>query len=747
MTASPLFAAWNALPAGQPEVVSLAASADGQRLWVSLRDAGIWRSSNGGETWIEADSCFGESDQAGTANFAAVDPAGDTLVANLQRGQTRVLYSTFDGGITWHASTNTLLQNLLGDILVMRSHPNLWIALTDFYVCRTTNYGQTWSAPTENHLPQWLSEDPQVDGGLFLMSRSSYPHRLTRSTDYGATWTSSVLGTGSYGYPGAAERLSNGEILIPFCDGISYSLVRSTDNGQSWNRTVPLSIYTDPWETSLYCLEDRAHPGRLFLTTAMTGGLRQSEDFGQTWWPAVNGTPLHLTRARWLQENPFTRIIYADFADYGLFAYTAQIETWQPIPLPPVGTRAAVRFVGDAVFCQSDGEVALREWESADPSAGWHEISMLPSRGDTVVERSPVLCKSGDTLTAIIVKTPSSNRTLHLSYFTQSTDDGESWQYGPQLDVNPDPTCIRPLTTPTGLKLLAAPNHAIGNARQDVFFSADTGRSWRTTTRLPNSGLIDALWLDSAIWVMEGYDGEAVRITRTTNEGITWNSFSFPALASNVVSLAGQMFCLTQGYCAHWTGQNWSIVSTLPFSAQFNVRWSLIGISLPDPLLFAACENSSSLWMSENLGTTWQARDYELPWPGQNHMLFNLRYDAVHQRLWASSGVGLCYLDRSDFLSTGKPLVFKPSDYAVLSAYPNPFNGSTRIRFDLLTRQKVKLDLYDLQGRHVQTLCDEIRDAGRNEIAVKGEGLASGTYFVRLNSAETQRTEKILLLK
>ena len=82
-----------------------------------------------------------------------------------------------------------------------------------------------------------------------------------------------------------------------------------------------------------------------------------------------------------------------------------------------------------------------------------------------------------------------------------------------------------------------------------------------------------------------------------------------------------------------------------------------------------------------------------------------------------------------------------------LCAYPNPFNSTTRVRFDLLKRQHVKLDIYDVQGRQVRVLMDEVREAGRQELRFDGEGFASGLYFVRLKTASMNRTEKLLLLK
>ncbi len=46
---------------------------------------------------------------------------------------------------------------------------------------------------------------------------------------------------------------------------------------------------------------------------------------------------------------------------------------------------------------------------------------------------------------------------------------------------------------------------------------------------------------------------------------------------------------------------------------------------------------------------------------------------------------------------------FRPADYTVLSCYPNPFNSTARIRYDILQPGRVELKLYDLQGRLVKS--------------------------------------------
>jgi hypothetical protein len=96
--------------------------------------------------------------------------------------------------------------------------------------------------------------------------------------------------------------------------------------------------------------------------------------------------------------------------------------------------------------------------------------------------------------------------------------------------------------------------------------------------------------------------------------------------------------------------------------------------------------------------------------------------------------------------SAGEPVILRPSDL-VLSAYPNPFNPTTLIRFSLPEAGHVSLRVFDLHGRLVQTLMDETLPAGEQRIAFDGDNLPSGLYFAQLQTSRHCVTAKLLLVK
>lgn len=88
-----------------------------------------------------------------------------------------------------------------------------------------------------------------------------------------------------------------------------------------------------------------------------------------------------------------------------------------------------------------------------------------------------------------------------------------------------------------------------------------------------------------------------------------------------------------------------------------------------------------------------------------------------------------------------------PDRVALYPNYPNPFNPSTTIRFDLPRRATVSLAVFNLLGQRVATLLSGEIAAGEHRIAWNTGDLASGTYLARLKTDSATFTQKLLLVK
>ncbi|MBU1948769.1 MAG: T9SS type A sorting domain-containing protein, partial [Candidatus Eisenbacteria bacterium] len=88
----------------------------------------------------------------------------------------------------------------------------------------------------------------------------------------------------------------------------------------------------------------------------------------------------------------------------------------------------------------------------------------------------------------------------------------------------------------------------------------------------------------------------------------------------------------------------------------------------------------------------------------------------------------------------------------LIGARPNPFNPKTSIDFTLTTPQKIRVAIYNLEGRHVTTLCDKGFSPGPHSIVWNGldsdgRPVASNLYMIRLEGEREQEVKKVIYLK
>jgi len=90
-----------------------------------------------------------------------------------------------------------------------------------------------------------------------------------------------------------------------------------------------------------------------------------------------------------------------------------------------------------------------------------------------------------------------------------------------------------------------------------------------------------------------------------------------------------------------------------------------------------------------------------------------------------------------------------PKDFTLYQNYPNPFNPSTKIQFDISRQGSVRLDVYDILGKHVKTLVDGELDAGKYEATWatdndNGETVAQGVYIYSLIAGDKSISKKMV---
>lgn len=98
-------------------------------------------------------------------------------------------------------------------------------------------------------------------------------------------------------------------------------------------------------------------------------------------------------------------------------------------------------------------------------------------------------------------------------------------------------------------------------------------------------------------------------------------------------------------------------------------------------------------------------------------------------------------------ISVTEPATEIASSFALHPNYPNPFNATTEITFDLPHAMQARLKVYDVLGREVAELAGGVMNSGSHTILYDASLLSSGVYFYRLEAGEFGETRKMVLLK
>jgi hypothetical protein len=94
-----------------------------------------------------------------------------------------------------------------------------------------------------------------------------------------------------------------------------------------------------------------------------------------------------------------------------------------------------------------------------------------------------------------------------------------------------------------------------------------------------------------------------------------------------------------------------------------------------------------------------------------------------------------------------------PEVFSISQNYPNPFNPNTKIDFSLPAKSTVTLKVYDVLGKEVMTLLDDVKEPGIYQANFNAANIASGTYFYRIDVKESiggrafSETKRMILLK
>lgn len=200
-----------------------------------------------------------------------------------------------------------------------------------------------------------------------------------------------------------------------------------------------------------------------------------------------------------------------------------------------------------------------------------------------------------------------------------------------------------------------------------------------------------------------------------------------------------------------FTSYGWTTVYSGTYSVP-GMGWQFIELTTPfawngtSNLMVEICFSNtmSNSGASTVLGTAMSNMEYT-----EFHSLLTSAcdYDGYNDPVAQTARANVCFVINSQVTGINSNNSIIPVKYLLQQNYPNPFNPVTRISFAIPKQGLVSLKVFDILGREVKVLVNEIKASGTYSVDFNGGDLSSGVYFYRIEINEYSEIKRMVLLK
>lgn len=669
----------------------------------------------------------------GGATVRALTMVGSNLIAGTAGGG--VFFST-NKGTTWRA-VNAGLTSLQVDYL---------------FATNTILFASTWN-------------------GLFL------------TTDNGNTWNASKTGLANTSV--RAMTVLGTRIFLAGSGGLFFSI----DNGDSWSSfTIPSNNYVNAW----------AILGQRIYVAVRGGGVYRSADTGTTWTQVSTGLPsLSNTDVTSMVSDGMNLFagtgpgVFPGLGGYGIFRSTNYGANWSAVPTGP-GTSAitGLYLLGATIYAARADSTIIR---TVNSGLSWSIVGGLP--------KIDVRSVAGDSLNTFV----GSSAGVYVG-----SNGGNIWTYMSSGMINSqvqalfcNGNTVLAGTTPggvfmtgdnggswipanTGLLNTSVNDFGISGNRiyaatssAGVFASTNNGATWN----FAGNGIANKSVYSLAVGNGGLIAGTAGGVHISSDEGVTWKPANNGLTDSSVRAVAccrASLFAGTSSgkvFRSTNSGADWVAVNTWTYgnpvreivvidstifvattgngvfrSTNNGMNWSDVNTGILDPIVTSLAVSGGNVLvgtvlgyvhLSTNSGASWSLIASGLPFPKSINSL------AVGESfLFAgTAGLGVWRRPLSEIItSLAASDTSTPSRYSLEQNFPNPFNPSTTISYELPTASTISLRIFNTLGQLVVTLLEEKKEAGYHQ-ARWIANVPSGIYFCRLQAGAFVQTKKMILLR
>ena len=274
-------------------------------LYVGTSDGGIFKSTDGGQSWSPANDGISGS----IYSNIAVDPTDSSKV--YLGTNTGGVFRTTDGGDHWVHGEGSYHQTVKSiSIDAVQSNVLTMGAFRDIY--RSVDYGATWATLYQFDFATGvlgIAQDPVATNTMYIATNT---HGLMKSIDGGYSWNRTAVSQISTVV--AIDPTDHQAVL-----GSGFnSLMKSTDGGATWRTTLDV-----PYGSAI--VFDAANPGTVYASFDYNG-IYASSDGGETWSPTNANLPTLMINT--LAIDSADGILYAGTEGSGIFVSYDGGQTW-----------------------------------------------------------------------------------------------------------------------------------------------------------------------------------------------------------------------------------------------------------------------------------------------------------------------------------------------------------------------------------------------------------------------------------
>jgi len=698
--------------------------------WVVGLAGTIYKTTDAGNSWNPIST--GISDTLTSVYFL------NENVGFVGAKNCKVLKTT-NGGLAWQSLTVPAGFTGAVNSLYFANEQRGWALNTNNTTSRvvfTSDGGQNWTAVITNSGNLYDMSFAEPDKGV-VVGGGSGKIDLYYTTD-GATWKKAAAPSlGGVTYTRTDIRgvsMLNKDFVYAtgwgsFAAGLQPSIMfKSTDGGATW--TYMLQTEANRTYDNMYSVKFKdAQNGLVFGGSSRGAVVCKTVDGGVNWVQQLVPFGGGIKKAVGFGDKLWL------LGDNGMMIKTTDFgATWKIVSNMHNGTYNAIRCFGDKTIYAAGNSAVFAK--STDGGINWKGSFVVPGKVGSNVQNiffadqntgyaaqaNALVSKTtdgGNSWTQLIPDSLSSLATNHDVLFISDKVGFVVGQAGTNVDK-----ILK--TTDGGLSWSAQLSQVSRTLRSIAFADANTGvtvggvlkvlvtkDAGNTWTPAKFTGLTDSTVTDlRKVGFFNSTTGVAVgdkKIFKTTDAGSTW----YPVTPSNLIVTLTDLHIANDGKSA------WAIGYRVASSVYTNY-----------------------IYGTTDAGSTWSLAvdTTALTTTGS---LSSITKDKAGN-FWVG-GSGEIYTN-APLVSVRETGANVPGNYSLSQNFPNPFNPSTTISFNVGAAGKVSLKVYDILGRETASLIDKEMQAGSYSVDFNA-GLSSGVYFYTLKAGNFSSTKKMVILK